>query len=443
MSTTFDDGLAARIAALAPEPMRDDWLDVHRRAHALRKRRLAAYALAAAFAVVLVGCTAVFGPRIVSFADSDPSPPHVVDWLSVVEVSSSYSDPAFPGFDARETRRIVDRAFAGGSIEIDLTPLTGGGYCVTYRRTSETTDGDTTDCITPQRRGAEPLVVMEPDGRAGTGGGRLGKREGGAVSLLGWVHEADAERLVLRYGDGDTSGIALTRVTEPIDASFFLFDVPNAHEQYPRRAVELIAIGADGAVVARMPIVYDDPDEWTFPRYGREGKEHHGFPPAADESRERKLVFPGTRARIWVAPAKGGVTCFIFHDREFDGSGTDHCLRDDESRRRYALDEDSFWPGPGAGPAHAVLLWGIVEPDVRRIELRFQDRTSDATVPQAGFVLYAIPERHHPPGTRLVAATLLDANGRILRRITFDPAMRDLYPCTDPVDPGLGPPVCP
>jgi hypothetical protein len=87
---------------------------------------------------------------------------------------------------------VVDEPFAGGPIEIDPTPLTGGGFCLTFR------------------------------------GGRLGRHEGGAVSLLGWVSRADAEQLVLRYEDGVTSQIELFRVTEPVEAGFFLFDVPEA-----------------------------------------------------------------------------------------------------------------------------------------------------------------------------------------------------------------------
>ncbi len=107
------------------------------------------------------------------------------------------------------------------------------------------------------------------------------------------------------------------------------------------------------------------------------------------------------------------------------------------------LDRDAFWPGPGAGPEHPVILFGLVEAPVRRVELRFQDATRTTVAPKRSFVVYEIPPRHHAPGTRLVGARLLDANGRLVRGIVFDPTTRDLYPCDDPVDPGLGPPVCP
>jgi hypothetical protein len=90
-----------------------------------------------------------------------------------------------------------------------------------------------------------------------------------------------------------------------------------------------------------------------------------------------------------------------------------------------------------------VLLWGLVEPQVRRVELRFQDGTKQVTVPQEGFVLYPVPPRHYPAGRRLVSGLLRDGGGHVVRRISFDPTTRDLYPCDNPRDLGLGPPVCP
>ena len=390
-----------------------------------------AYSLAAAFALVLVGCTAVFGPRVVDFFDAEPSPPHVVDFLSVVQTANAYADPSFPGFDPKQTRRIIDETFAGGTIQLDLTPLRGTGFCLTVRRISATTDGDSTDCATPERRRKEPLVVQEPDGRAGTGGGVLGKHEGGAVSFVGWITAQGVERLELRYEDGSTAAVPFFRVTAPIDADFFLLDVPDTNTRYPRRAVALVVFDGDGTQLAKHAIVYGDPDEWTFPRWG-----DHGFPPAADASRQQVLRFPGTDATIRVAPARGGVRCFIFHTAE--RAGSDACLRDERTRSQHILDKDAFFVSSGQ-----VHLWGLVEVRVRRVELEYQDGTGDVTVPQSGFVLFKVPERHHVPGKRLLRATLLDAEGGVVRRIAFDPTTRDRYPCDNPRDIGFGPGVCP
>jgi hypothetical protein len=441
VSAAFDDVLAARFATLAADPGPSDWLDVQRRARRLRTKRLLTYAIAAMVGVILVGCTTALGPRVVDFFAAEPSPPHVIDFLSVVETANIYADPSFPGFDPKQTRRIMDGNFASGTIQLDLTPLRGGGFCLTMRRTSATGDGDLTGCTTPARQGKEPLFLQEPDGRVNVGSRVIGSHGSGATSLSGWVTAPDFADLSLRYEDGSTVGVPHFHVTAPIDADFFLFDVPAAHERHPRRAVELRAADGDGKVIATIPIYNTDPDEWTFPHYG--GKEHHPFPPAADASRERKLVFPGTEARIWVAPAKGGVRCFIFHTHERNGAGSDACLRDDATRRQSALDEDSFFPGPGAGPSHPVLLWGLVEPQVRRVELHFQDGTTRVTVPQEGFVLYSVPRRQYPAGKRLLAALLRDSGGRLVRRIAFDPTTRDLYPCENPRDPGIGAQVCP
>ena len=107
------------------------------------------------------------------------------------------------------------------------------------------------------------------------------------------------------------------------------------------------------------------------------------------------------------------------------------------------LDADAFFPGPGAGPEHPVVLWGVVARAARQVELTFEDGARTTVTPKSGFVVHEIPSTHHEPGTRLVGARLLDADGGLVRQIAFDPTTRDLYPCDDPVDPGLGPPVCP
>ena len=257
------------------------------------------------------------------------------------------------------------------------------------------------------------------------------------TTIFGWVSARRAVNVRLRYEDGTSARLDYFRVTKPIDTAFFLFDVPEGNESYPRRAAELRALDDNGKVIARVSVLPTDPDEWTFPRYGGGGDKHHGFPPAADASRQQRLVFPGSDVRVWVAPARGGVTCFIVHTRQ--GSGSDFCPRDVASREMFALDADQIQPWESE-----THLWGLTEPDVRRVDLRFQDGKRDTTVPQAGLVLYAIPERQYEIGKRLVAATLRDANGRVVRRIAFDPTVRDRYPCDNPKsDIELGPEHCP
>lgn len=128
---------------------------------------------------------------------------------------------------------------------------------------------------------------------------------------------------------------------------------------------------------------------------------------------------------------------------EWDGSGSDACLRDAAARRQFALGKDSFWPGYGAGPARPVLLFGLVEPEVRRVELRFQDGTHATTRPheklRPPLGARAAAPRREAPGGRCASRR----RGSDVRHIAFDPTTRDIYPCERPTDPGLGPPACP
>jgi hypothetical protein len=432
-----DDLLRGELEMAAPEPMQADWLDVRRRARD-RRRRTLVLALAATLVVVLVGCTAVFGPRIVSFAGTEPSPPKRVDWVSLVRRANAITAPQLPDFVPTQTRRLLDVPFRDGTLAIDLTPAEGG-FCVSLQHAGPWGDGSSTDCVGDEQRRAEPVALREPEGRSGLPDAT---RVRGATSLVGWTTVPGAVRAELRFEDGSAIDVErFLRVTEPIDAAFFLVEIPDELTRFPRRAVELAVLDADGGEIARQEIANADPDEWTFPRFG---SENSGFPPAADGAKAVLVRFPGTKAGVLLAPAKGGVTCVYFRDRPGPSYGGQRvCLRRPEDRALIMLDRDAFWPGPGAGPKHPVILYGLVEPSVRRVELRYQDGTRTTVTPKRSFVVYEIPSRQHAPGTRLVGARLLDAEGRVVRRIVFDPSTRDLYPCDDPVDPGLGPPVCP
>ena len=436
MSAMSDDVLVTELGRLAPEPMEADWLDVRRRARGRKRRTIGLAALAAAIVIVLVGCTAVFGPRVVSFGDAGPSPQEAVDWIALVHRANAITAPQLPDFDPRRSRRLLGGPFDGGVLAIDLTPAVGG-FCVSLTYALRMSDGNQTDCVGAERRRTEPVTVVEPDGRVSRDPAITDeRREQGATSLVGWTTMPEAMRAVVRFEDGTERGVErFVRVTAPIDAAFFTAEIPDELTHFPRRAVALVVLDADGDAIGRRTIGYADPDEWTFPQFGQG---NHGFPPAADGARATVVRFHGTDARFVLAQAKGGVTCVSFRDRAGSSyGGRDGCLRRPEDRDSFLVDHDSFWPGPGAGPTHPVILYGLVEPAVERIELRFQDGTRTVVRPQRSTIIYEIPIRQHAPGMRLVGARLLDGKGRVMRRIVFDPSTRDLYPCDDPVDPGL------
>ena len=399
-------------------------------------------ALAATLVVVLVGCTAVFGPRIVSFADAEPSPPEAVDWVSLVRRANAITASELPDFDPAQTRRLLDGPFRGGTLAVDLTPAEGG-FCVSLTYALQLSDGTATDCVGAERRRAQPVTVIEPDGRARDETITERVREQGATSIVGWTTLPEATHAVVRFED-DTEREAdrFLRVTAPIDAAFFTAEIPDELTHFPRRAVGLVVLDADGDEIGRQVIANADPDEWTFPRYGQG---NGGFPPAADGSRAVLLRFPGTEATVRLAPAKGGVTCVDFRDRPGPSYGGAVPLpppaggsRADHARSRLLLARPGRRP---EAPGHPVRARRAVRPACRAPlpgryahDRRAESGASSSTRSRHGTT---------PPGTRLVGARLLDADGRLVRGIVFDPTTRDLYPCDDPVDPGLGPPVCP
>lgn len=145
---------------------------------------------------------------------------------------------------------------------------------------------------------------------------------------------------------------------------------------------------------------------WEFPHYGRD----HGFPRAADESRERTLRFPDAPSwfSLRIAPALGGVTCFIMHYP--DGSGMDGCPRDAASRRIFQLGRTSIrsWDG-------TAFLFGTVGHAVESVELVYETGRRGVAKPKAGFIAFEIPSRVG----RAVRAIIRGADGRVIRQIGF------------------------
>ena len=388
--------------------------------------------------------TAVFGPRIVSSADAELSPPEVVD-LGLPRPSARTRSrlptcPASSGADAAP----ADRPFSGGTLAIDLTPAEGGS-CVSLTFVLEMTDGRMTDCVDAQRRRAQPITVTELDGRATQDPAITGEaRQQGMTSLVGWTTIPDATRAIVTFEDGTEREVdQFLRVTAPIDAAFFTTEISDELTHYPRRAVELVVLDAGGDEIARQEIANADPDEWSFP--SSHDRRNSGFPPAADGSRAVLVRFPGTSATVLLAPAKGGVTCLSFRDRPGPSyRGQRLCLRRPEDRALITLDRDAFfWPGPGAGPEHPVILYGLVEPPVRRLELTLRGRHPHDRRPEARLRGHEIPPTPARPGgpassaracsTRTVGSSARSRSTR--RRVTSTPRR--------PRRPGPGPPVCP
>jgi hypothetical protein len=147
-------------------------------------------------------------------------------------------------------------------------------------------------------------------------------------------------------------------------------------------------------------------DEWAFPRHAGT---NHGFPPAADESRERVLRFADAPMwfRLRVAPAKGGVRCFIMHLP--NGSGVDGCPRDAATRSISRLGTTGSWRWH-----ETRLLFGTVARHAASVELAFVDGSHATTRPKESFVAFGFRA-----GQRITRATVRAVDGRVIRRIAL------------------------
>lgn len=149
-------------------------------------------------------------------------------------------------------------------------------------------------------------------------------------------------------------------------------------------------------------------DPWAFPTH--QGR-HHGFQPAADGSRERVLRFPDGPSwlTLRIAPATGGVTCFILH-YPGDGSGLDGCPSDAVTRRMHRLGPHSILSG-----GESAFLFGTVGRGVVSVDVLYSSGKRRRTRPKEGFVVVENPDGSGPA----MRAVVRGPGGRDLRRITF------------------------
>ena len=139
---------------------------------------------------------------------------------------------------------------------------------------------------------------------------------------------------------------------------------------------------------------------------------NHGFPKAADESRERVVRFPNTPSwfKVRVAPAMGGVICFIMHWP--DGSGSDGCPHDTVTRRG-SVPRLMQWHG-------ARLLFGAVPPGTTRAVVHFQDGSVRTLTPRSRLVAVTISKPNYAPEHRPVNVQLR-TNDRVGKPIKLGP----------------------
>lgn len=233
--------LEHRLQRLLPNPHGPDWEDVvhrellgretltsknksGRRHRAWPARR--SFALAAGVAVLsLAAAVPAFGlsqtvtewfasptaptPTQESFASLDAGAP--------AGMSPNVSSPA---------RSVMQTSIAGQAANLWVAPTESGGFCMELGSYAMGCDRDR----------SLPIAWL----RASTSSGSV---------LFGDVLSSQADHLELRYASGDKVVIPLTRVSDPVDASFFVYEVPASDAEAANWPVTIAAIGSDGTTI--------------------------------------------------------------------------------------------------------------------------------------------------------------------------------------------------
>jgi hypothetical protein len=426
MTETIDQLIHARFDAVASTFDGSDWNDVLARVRRAepnpRLRRVPRHVvLAAAVAVLAVTVTAVaFGwpQTFVDFFSSPSAPENVKNLFGGQNVAapSGMSPEAIPG-EAREiTSATFDADHIGASHPtlhtLYVAPRKGGGFCYLWTDFS----GGCVDATT-----AKGPLSMSWVGNDYT------------VVVGGSVRAGAARTVEARFADGATATIPITWVSPPIDAGFFVYPVPPAHQTRADALASVVALDADGNVIGRQDFRLTDPLDEDVMQTLPDGTSF-SLPRRADAANARKIVsFRSTKGNeiyLWTMPRTGGGVCYLFNR----GGG---CPSAPSGAGLPTLN------GGLSSGADPILFFAQTTPDVATVELRYQNGESERLSPVEGFVLTEITPTHYAQGSRLVSAVALDQSGNALDTERFQPQDVGVYPCQTPTDLGYGLTACP
>jgi hypothetical protein len=221
-----------------------DWDEVLRRAGKRRGRRRLVVAVAAGALALAVPTAFALHGSVIDFLQSEPAPARLVQEFERMD------EGAPPHLDNRvvygQTRKVFVRILDDGKEwTLWVAPNRKGGYCTALVREGQRGGFG---CLWADRPPVSHAVAI-----AGpiTSGGVI---EGGPFLVSGSVEIADAQAVEIEYEDGSLESQALTWVSEPIDAAFFLFDVHRPHWQQGSRPERLVVRDADGQELFAEPL---------------------------------------------------------------------------------------------------------------------------------------------------------------------------------------------
>lgn len=195
-----------------------------------RKRLALVFAVAAMSAAGAV--TAAFGvpDPIIDFFSGAPATKDVA--RSFAELPLGAPPGMDPRVQERNVRRVATFATSAGSVTLWAGPA-AAGYCYLFQDQS---GGCRRKSGEPGR--VDPTLIL-PASRASP------------FLIVGNVDSADVDKIVVSYPNGSEENADSVRVSQPIGATFFVFEVPHARWTKGMLPHSVRALRADGSEIAR------------------------------------------------------------------------------------------------------------------------------------------------------------------------------------------------
>lgn len=333
------------------EGERGNWADVVGRAGAsrTRRRRYSVLAIALLTLTLALLVTPAFGLRNavlgligrenVEFGEGEQAPKLVRRQFEDLGLGAP------PGMDPRalslQTRRVGTFKLRGKSRALWVAPTERGGFCYTLEQAAG-------GCLRNEPFPAGRVAVTY----------QAGARPGQPVEagpIQGWTLDRDAARIIVEFEDATSVAVPFTYVSAPIDAGFFLYDLPTEHRREPHRPSAVVVRNADGDELAREPIRYEGPsprERLTAPSPPQQLPAQPAGPPSAPVQRATakgvtvtagangSVVFDATGADPATAALNGSrasYVCFRFREGSARGYGISGSYRTKAGFRYFGV----------------------------------------------------------------------------------------------------------
>jgi hypothetical protein len=269
--TTIDRDAVALLARMNPIPhgMLASEVDVgpmdvelkrifaspRRRRRSHKPLAIAAWALGA---FVLAGTAlGLNSARLLDFFSSKPAPPTITEEFASLGIGAPAGmDPqALPN----ETRKIEDGAFGGDSHTLWVAPTKGNGFCYVWTPGyggCDATGRIATDLIGAKvpPAGASPITLPARTDPSYGSAVRAAIRSGVMGWVAGYSNEPSADAVGVVFSDGSQVNASAVRVSAPISALFYYYDISRANQTRDVHAVSVRVLDAGGQVIQERAV---------------------------------------------------------------------------------------------------------------------------------------------------------------------------------------------